>query len=475
MATPYCHFLIVSFPSQGLINPSLQFAKRLLRLGAHVTFATSISANRQMRKSTETIEGLSYIGFSDGFDDGSDMGAHDLEQFMAELKRHGSDTLRQLIENNLKEGREFTHVFYTTIVPWVADVASFLRLPSTLIWAQPATVLDIYYYYFSGYGDAIANARADHSSPIQLTGLPPLTGRDIPSFFTPGNHYNFSLPLMKRHLEILDEQRDHNPKVLVNTFDALEEGPLRAIDKLNMVAIGPLLPSAFLDGHDPSDTSFGGDLFRDSRNYIEWLNTKPKASVIYVSFGSISVLSKQQKDEMARGLTASSRPFLWVIRKSGEEGKEDDEELIGREDLERQGMIVPWCSQVEVLSHPSVGCFVTHCGWNSTFESLACGVPVVAFPQWTDQHTNAKLVEDVWKTGVRVEMKDGIVKGEEIRRCLDLVVGGGEKGEEMRRNANKWKDLAREAAREGGSSDKNLRAFLDEITVPAANLIFPAI
>ena len=127
-------------------------------------------------------------------------------------------------------------------------------------------------------------------------------------------------------------------------------------------------------------------------------------------------------------------------------------------------MIVPWCSQVEVLSHPSLGCFMTHCGWNSTLESLVSGVPKVAFPQWSDQGTNAKLTEDVWKTGVRVMVnKDGIVEGDEIKRCLELVVGDGEKGEAIRRNAKKWKELAMEAVNEVGSSYNNLKAFVDEI------------
>ncbi|RVW67063.1 Crocetin glucosyltransferase, chloroplastic [Vitis vinifera] len=110
------------------------------------------------------------------------------------------------------------------------------------------------------------------------------------------------------------------------------------------------------------------------------------------------------------------------------------------------------------------GCFITHCRWNSTLECLASGVPVVAFPQKTDQGTNGKLIEDVWKTGVRVTAnEEGIVEGEEIKRCLKVVMGGGERGEELRRNAGKWKDLAREAVKDGGSSDNNLKAFLDEL------------
>ncbi|CAN1323532.1 Phloretin 4'-O-glucosyltransferase [Linum perenne] len=113
-----------------------------------------------------------------------------------------------------------------------------------------------------------------------------------------------------------------------------------------------------------------------------------------------------------------------------------------------------WCSQVEVLSHEAVGCFVSHCGWNSTLESICLGVPVVGFPQFSDQPTNAKLLEDVWRTGVRVE----------IRRCLELVMGEGEVREQVRRNACKWKQLARDAVREGGSSHNNLKAFVDQIT-----------
>ncbi|GLT80569.1 hypothetical protein SLA2020_520020 [Shorea laevis] len=123
-------------------------------------------------------------------------------------------------------------------------------------------------------------------------------------------------------------------------------------------------------------------------------------------------------------------------------------------------MIVPWCSQVEVLSHPSVGCFLTHCGWNSTLEGLASGVPVVTVPQWADQGTNSKLVQDVWKTGIRMKRsEEGRVERDKIKRCLELVMGS----EEIRLSAKKWKDLAREAAMEGGSSDQNLKAFVDDL------------
>ncbi|GMP78151.1 hypothetical protein CsSME_00034199 [Camellia sinensis var. sinensis] len=89
---------------------------------------------------------------------------------------------------------------------------------------------------------------------------------------------------------------------------------------------------------------------------------------------------------------------------------------------------------------------------------------VVRLPQFTDQPTNAKLLEDEFETGVRATKNDeGIVEGDEIKRCIELVMGDGEIGEEIKKNSKKWKYLAKEAVKEGGSSHKNLRTFVDEI------------
>lgn len=312
-------------------------------------------------------------------------------------------------------------------------------------------MFDILYYYFHGYSNHINN---QNQTTIELPGLPfTLSPRDIPSFLFTSNPsvLSFVFPYFQQDFHELDVET--NPIILVNTFEALEPEALRAVDthhNLKMIPIGPLIPS---------DTSFSGDLLQPSNDYIEWLNSKSKSSVVYVSFGSYFVLSERQTEEIASALLNCGFSFLWVMR-------EKEEELKFKDELEKKGKIVKWCSQVDVLSHSSLGCFLTHCGWNSTLESLVSGVPLVAFPQWTDQKTNAKLIEDVWKIGVRVDDKvdeDGIVGGNEIKKCLEEVMGRGEKGEELRKNAMKWKGLAREAGKEGGPAEKNLRKFLDDI------------
>lgn len=120
------------------------------------------------------------------------------------------------------------------------------------------------------------------------------------------------------------------------------------------------------------------------------------------------------------------------------------------------GLIVPWCSQIEVLSNRSIGCFMKHCGWNSVSESIVSGVPMVCCPHTADQFTNAKLVEEVWAIGVRARMRAGnVVERGELKECLDVVMEDDVRGKEIRNNVCKWRDLALKAVKNGGSTYKN--------------------
>jgi UDP:flavonoid glycosyltransferase YjiC (YdhE family) len=124
-------------------------------------------------------------------------------------------------------------------------------------------------------------------------------------------------------------------------------------------------------------------------------------------------------------------------------------------------MVVEWCDQARVLSHPSVACFVTHCGWNSTLESSACGVPTVAVPQYSDQGTAAWLVAERMGAGVRAAARGadgGVVEAAELARCVEAAVA-----EPVAARAAAWKGTARAAVADGGSSLRNLMEFLTQI------------
>lgn len=224
--------------------------------------------------------------------------------------------------------------------------------------------------------------------------------------------------------------------------------------------IGPMVPSIYLDGRLQNDKDYGISLLESNTDCtMKWLHSKGQRSVIYVSFGSAAELGKEQMEELACGLTQTNKFFLWVVRES--EIHKLPYNFI--EDTAEKGLVVNWCSQLQVLAHKSVGCFVTHCGWNSTLEALSLGVPMVAMAQWSDQPTNAKYVEDVWKIGKRVRMEeDGICRREGIEFCVNEVMEG-EVSEEIRENLRKWRELAKAAMDEGGSSHTNINYFVEQL------------
>uniref|UniRef100_A0A0D6R124 UDP-glycosyltransferases domain-containing protein n=1 Tax=Araucaria cunninghamii TaxID=56994 RepID=A0A0D6R124_ARACU len=185
-------------------------------------------------------------------------------------------------------------------------------------------------------------------------------------------------------------------------------------------------------------------------------------------------MNPHQIEELAMGLERSQHNFLWVIRPP--KGHNDIKPLFPAGFLERtrgRGLVVDWCIQLDVLSHPSVSVFLSHCGWNSTLDALSLGIPMLAFGIWADQPTNAKFVADVWKTGMRMRKgEDGIVGRDEIERCVRLAMEGQEFAE-ARKKSGKWKEVARRAMIEGGSSDANLDQFAREISanIPVSKFI----
>ncbi|KAI4983742.1 hypothetical protein ZWY2020_025608 [Hordeum vulgare] len=472
------HFLVVAFPGQGHINPARALAERLSRAapGARVTLSAAVSAHRRMFPSLaspddEVHDGaISYIPYSDGFDHGFSLFAGDgdeVKRYAEVFGRVGRETFSAVVDRLAARGRPVTCVVYAMLMWWAAEVARERGVPRALYWIQPATMLAVYYHYFNGYERLVTEHAAEPGFTLSMPGLPPLAIRDLPSFFTNFTDGRIVAAFgdIRRTFQQLDLDVDGSSRtggrqamVLVNTVEELEAGALASVPELDVFPVGPAVVSLFAEGAGgASGTATAvGDLFEhDEKAYMEWLDTKPARSVVYVSFGSMSAVSKRQKDELKRGLAASSWPYLWVVRKNNRDDGFDDVGGV-------QGMVVGWCDQVQVLSHPAVGCFVTHCGWNSTLESVACGVSVVAVPQWSDQDTNARLVVQ-WGIGVRSTTDaDRVLKAEELARCVEIIMGDTEEGAAIRASSASWKAKLQEAIADGGSSGRNLRTFLDQ-------------
>ncbi|XP_028753508.1 UDP-glycosyltransferase 72E3-like [Neltuma alba] len=250
--------------------------------------------------------------------------------------------------------------------------------------------------------------------------------------------------------------------ILVNTWQELEPTTLKAL--LSGEAIrGKIYPvGPLVRGINSNRTEKDHDLV------LSWLDRQPAESVIFVSFGSGGTMSEAQMEEIAHGLELGQQRFIWVVRPPHKEKNhgsyfrleygENNRDSVLEKFLSRThelGLVVPmWAPQSEILEHSSVGAFLTHCGWNSTFEAITNGVPMIAWPLYAEQKMNAAALTEEMGVAVRVKRggnKAEVVKREEIQRLIRRVMVE-EEGVCMRERVKKLQRSAKMALSEAGSS-----------------------
>nr|AEZ01222.1 UDP-glucosyltransferase [Carica papaya] len=457
-ATELTHLrvLVLPFPIQGHINPMLQFAKRLLSKGLTVTLLTPTSSAHNLIKPNpnSTSKSLHIQPIDDSFPPGTKPGvtAEYFNQFRAGITKSLTDLIRHDISATTTTTTTTTKplpkfLVYDCFMTWALDVARESGIDAAPFFTQSCAVNAVY----NDFKEAEVKG-GDEGVSLPWKGL--LSWNDLPSLVHETTVYGVLREFLMDQYYNVGEAKC----VLANSFDELENQVMNWMpSQWRIKNIGPTVPSMFLDKRLEDDKDYGLTLFKPQAvTCLTWLDSKQPSSVIYVSFGSLASLSGEQMTELARGLQMSCDHFLWVVR--------DLEKLklpeSFKEETSDKGLVVSWSPQLEVLAHKSMGCFMTHCGWNSTLEALSLGVPMVAMPQWTDQPTNAKFITDVWQVGIRVEVnEEGIVTREEISKCINEIMEG-EKGKDIKKNSEKWRDLAIAAMNEGGSSDKNIGEFI---------------
>ncbi|KAI5442850.1 hypothetical protein KIW84_011758 [Lathyrus oleraceus] len=170
-------------------------------------------------------------------------------------------------------------------------------------------------------------------------------------------------------------------------------------------------------------------------------------------------MTEEKLLEFAWGLANSKKPFLWIIRPDLVIGGSVVMSSEFVSEISDRGLIASWCPQEKVLNHPSIGGFLTHCGWNSTTESVCAGVPMLCWPFFTDQPPNSRLICNEWEIGIEIDTN---VKREEVEKLVnELMVG--EKGKKMRKKAMELKKKVEEETRPGGSSYINLDKVINEV------------
>ena len=442
------HVLLGSSPYQSHVNPLLRLGRRLAGKGLSVTFTTALRDGIRV--------------FDDGDGGGGGVRVERLRgggmwepddprlRIPGDMARHveaaGPAALEELIRREAEAGRPVACVVANAFVSWAVRVAGDVGLPCAILWIQSCAVLSVYYHYVYSLAAFPSGDEADSSGAVTIPGLPELDMDELRPLLIYTSDQEMWRQMLVGDLGSMTEKA---PWVFVNTFDELEHEAVAGLRKhIPLIPVGPLV--------EPDDGGVDDD---DVHGCTAWLDAQPRRSVVFLAFGSLVDIGHDEVVEIAEGLASTGRPFLWVLR-DGNRALLPKDALIDACGGDR-GKVVPWCEQRRVLAHAAVGCFVTHCGWNSTAEALAAGVPMVASPRWSDQRINTRFVVDVYRVGVRAPATP--LTREALRLSVEEVTAGPE-AEAMAARAAILGEKARAAVGGGGSSDRGVQAFVDRIT-----------
>ncbi|XP_062189995.1 myricetin 3-O-rhamnoside 1,2-glucosyltransferase UGT709G2-like [Phragmites australis] len=458
------HVLVFPWPLQGHINCMLHFATGLAAAGVHVTFLhTDHNLRRLARASAAGSPRLRFLSIPDGLPDDHPRSVGDVMELAKSLLAAGPVAYRALLSALLSAvgspsrannagvdpggGGCFpsvTCVVADGLMPWAINIAEDLSIPAFVFRTASACSFLAYLSVPKLFelGELPFPEGGDLDEPVR--GVPEmerfLRRRDLPSLCRRRSETNDVDPM----LQLLAEFTVYSGKaraLILNTAASLERSALQHITPhmRDVFAIGPL------HAMSPAPAA-ASSLWREDEGCMSWLDGQADRSVVYVSLGSLAVISHEQFTEFLSGLVATGYPFLWVLRPDMVGASQDS---VLQETVRAAGdskvRVVAWALQRDVLRHRAVGCFLTHSGCNSTLEGIVEGVPMICWPFFADQQINSRFVGAVWRTGL--DMKDVCDRAVVERMVREAMESAGIRGSARALAQQVRRDIA-----DGGSS-----------------------
>ncbi|KAH7859880.1 hypothetical protein Vadar_006646 [Vaccinium darrowii] len=430
------HVAVLAFPFGTHATPLLTLVRRLSATAPNLKFSflNTPASNRKIfsKIKPDDYQNINPYDVDDGVPEGHVFSGHPLEAvelFLGLMPENFKNGLEEAVE---KTGVQITCLLTDAFYWFAADMAAEMGVPWVAFWTASPCAISVHMYTdvilstLKGYTEENGNQTLNF-----IPGMFAIHAKDIPGGINQEVPFNIMLHKMGQTI----------PRVTALAINSFEEiDPIITNDlksKLKMVMnIGPF------------DLALPPKSFPDESGCIPWLDEHEKASVAYLSFGTLLTPPPDELIALAEALETQRVPFLWSFRDSSKlpllEGFLERTSTLGK--------VVPWTPQLQVLEHPSVGVFITHAGWNSVSESIGGGVPMICRPFFADQGLNSRLVEEVWKIGVSVEGGNFTKSG--TMKALELVFSS-EKGVEMRENIGNLKEKAKIAVGSDGSSTKN--------------------
>ncbi|CAN7114737.1 unnamed protein product [Brassica rapa subsp. narinosa] len=439
--------VLVPVPAQGHVTPIMQLGKALHSKGFSITV---IQTQYNRVSSSQDFSDFQFLTIPGTLTD-SDLQSLGALRFLMKLNQICEASFKhcfgQLLQEQVSRD-DIACVIYDEYMYFSAAAFKEFQLPSVIFSTTNATAFVCRSVLSKVNADKFLIDMKDPEVQNSLfPGLHPLRYKDLPTS---------AFGTLEDSISLYSEAVNTRTAsaVIFNSASCLESSSLLRLQRELQVPVYPIGP-LHIAASAPSS------LLEEDRSCIEWLNKQEPTSVVYISLGSLGLMENKDMLEMARGLSNSNQPFLWVIRPGSVPGSEWTESLPEEFSklVSERGYIVKWAPQMEVLRHHAVGGFWSHCGWNSTLESIGEGVPMICRPITGDQKVNARYLESVWRIGIRLE---GELEKETVERVVNRLIVG-EEGADMRKRAIDLKEKLEASVRSGGSSCSSLDNFVNSL------------
>ncbi|KAJ0781281.1 putative 7-deoxyloganetin glucosyltransferase [Helianthus annuus] len=467
--SPTPHALLFPLPMQGPVNCMLKLAELLCISGITVTVLNTDYIHRTLIRHSNVLtrfssyDNLRFKTISDGLpEDHPRSGERFLDLFDG-MKTVTEPVFREMMVSgcfSFKSDPPVTIIIPDASFSFALDVAEEIGI--RLIYFETVSPSALWTYLclpkLIGAGELPFNG---NDLDVLIKNVPGtetfLRRRDLPSFCRLDDVDNLVTKIIMNEARCVP--RAHG--LILNTFQALDETVLVHMRKLcpDIYCIGPI--HTLYKSLVTTQSSVSNSLWEENATCLSWLDTQVTRSVVYVSIGSMAMMTVDQLFEFWHGLVNSGKPFLWVQRPGSVIGEYDDNLVPKRliDETKQRGFITTWVPQEAVLAHSAIGGFLTHSGWNSMIESIIEGVPMICWPQNLDQQVNSRFVSEVWKVGI--DIKDtcnrGIVE-KAVRDVIDV------RKTEFIESTRMLAELGGQSVAEDGPSVMDLNRFIKTIT-----------
>ncbi|XVF46187.1 hypothetical protein PTKIN_Ptkin03bG0007100 [Pterospermum kingtungense] len=448
-----CLIVALPYPGRGHINPLMNLCKELVSKSDNVLITFVV-----------TEEWLSFIGSDNkhakihfrsipNILPSERVRASDMIGFFEAVWTKMEAPFERLLD---KLEPPATLIMADTFLFWAVSVGNRRKIPVASFWPMSTTMFSVFHHFhlFQEKGHFPVDLIENKSERVDyIPGVSSTCFSDLPVF--DGGIYRL---ILKQIMDCFLCVRKANYLLFPSIYE-LESQAIDALKSelsLSIYTIGPAIPYL-----KPGDKSSSSPDHVESEWLQQWLDRQPSNSVLYVSLGSFLSVSSVQMEEITAGLKDSGVRFILVAREEASRLKD----VCGD-----QGLAVPWCDQMKVLSHHSIGGFWSHCGWNSVREGIFGGIPFLTLPIFADQNLNSKLIVEDWKIGWRVKdrqqftAKSSVGRGQISSLVQKFMDSGSDEVKQMRGRAKKLQQKCLQAIGSHGSSATNINSFIQNIS-----------